>query len=336
MYIIELFDKMWENNPFFVTKKYYEEIMIKLIDKFNWECGCWITHIVFFAITTIFATDAITADNTPESLLYYSVISSVLVLISTINIFFSSEKFKNIIPKIKYIVALFIVIMNTYIIPFSLNAYGQAPEIALTTTLLYLIIIIAISPRTVAIGALVAAISFSCYFVSENSRLLAQSETIEEVKEDNKEEDKKLTLKEKKEIERKQNIIENEKAAELQSKYILLSIYFVLAACVAFCWRLLIKKMVQLFKLAGQNTSSLFAKKIKNLEDTVDKSESEKLTMKEEMALQIMEMNQLTGAEVDFSEYEEKDKNKDKAVKEVKEESKEETKEEVLDADIVK
>lgn len=74
-----------------------------------------------------------------------------------------------------------------------------------------------------------------------------------------------------------------------------LGFWFVAGALLAFCWRLLVGKMYELFTLSSNNTSKAVLRQIDDLNGQLDSSRREFNLLKEEVSLQIIEMNKITG-----------------------------------------
>ncbi len=96
------------------------------------------------------------------------------------------------------------------------------------------------------------------------------------------------------------------------SEHIQMVGYFMSAAIIAFMWKLLITKMTTLYKTAGSAIEARLDKKVKNLESDIESKESEQQMLKEEIALQILEMNKATNyVEPDEDENENENEGKD-------------------------
>ncbi len=70
--------------------------------------------------------------------------------------------------------------------------------------------------------------------------------------------------------------------------------YFISAAIIAFMWKLLIHKMTTLYNSAGAAIETKLNKKLQNLKSDIESQESDQQMLKEEIALQILEMNKAT------------------------------------------
>lgn len=74
-----------------------------------------------------------------------------------------------------------------------------------------------------------------------------------------------------------------------------LGFWFVAGAVLAFCWRLLVGKMYELFTISSSNSSKSAMKQVDDLNGQLDNARKEFNLLKEEVSLQIIEMNKITG-----------------------------------------
>ena len=116
----------------------------------------WYGQIAFFVLCSLFFIHGWRNGLQRDAALFYLIASGLMVALGALNNALAPQGIRNFF-------ILVIVMFGTFLVPFSLHAYGQPVQIAVAGSLLYVMVTFAISPRLVAIGALVAALSFSCY-----------------------------------------------------------------------------------------------------------------------------------------------------------------------------
>jgi hypothetical protein len=77
--------------------------------------------------------------------------------------------------------------------------------------------------------------------------------------------------------------------------FVKLGFWFVAGALVAFCWRVLVGKMFKLFTMTSADSSRIVKREMGELQGELDSARREFKLLKEEISLQIIEMNKITG-----------------------------------------
>jgi len=122
----------------------------------SWETANWLNQLVFYLIGCCFFFTAIFQYSYRETMWYYFFFSTFLLIIASVNSIFSKSS-------VRFLVAVTVIMLNSFIIPFAAYSFGKTTGFAVAASLVFIIITIAISPRMVALGALFAAIGFSCF-----------------------------------------------------------------------------------------------------------------------------------------------------------------------------
>lgn len=80
-----------------------------------------------------------------------------------------------------------------------------------------------------------------------------------------------------------------------KNKYALIIICYIGAAILAFCWKLLIARMYEIFFLGLSSNVKVMQARLSDFEQKLGQTTDESNLIKEKLALQIMEMNKITG-----------------------------------------
>lgn len=79
--------------------------------------------------------------------------------------------------------------------------------------------------------------------------------------------------------------------------FLKISLAYLAAAGIAYCWRLLVQNMYQLYYMALRKTSTSIQKEIGKVKSELEKTNNEFRLLKEEAAMTIVEMNKISGFE---------------------------------------
>ncbi len=134
---------------------------MKIIQEFidencNWPFWNWITQIIFFIITILFMVIGLNSNTGRLSLWYYFSLSTVVLLTGAANCIILKRSLRTSI-------SLAHIVLNTYIIPGAMYAYGRTIGEAFLLCILYVIIVVAISPLITGAFAVTGGICFSAF-----------------------------------------------------------------------------------------------------------------------------------------------------------------------------
>lgn len=74
-----------------------------------------------------------------------------------------------------------------------------------------------------------------------------------------------------------------------------ISVAYIAAAAIAFCWRLLVAKMYQIYMMALSKSSGSVKKEVSDIKKKLEETRNEYRLLKEEAAMHILEMNEIVG-----------------------------------------
>lgn len=74
-----------------------------------------------------------------------------------------------------------------------------------------------------------------------------------------------------------------------------ISLAYIAAAVIAFCWRLLVAKMYEMYMMALSKSSSTVKKEVVDIKKKLEETRNEYRLLKEEAAMHILEMNKIVG-----------------------------------------
>lgn len=213
--------------------------------QYDWVFGNWVNQFIFFAASLLLCYKGFQADSLRIGMWYYLGFASALLGLSTINLLFSGS--------VRYAISLCVIIINTYVVPFSAYAFGFPMNASAGVGLVYLIACIALSPLPISVAILVAGSSFAVYqkyyyFDLENT--------------------------------------------PTKDMFIIIGLY-IAAAVVGFCWRTLIGKMHEFLTLSIQSSAGVQERENETLKERLDDMQHEQQLLKEEMAMHIIEMNKM-------------------------------------------
>ena len=306
----------------------------------KWDFHNWVCQVLFFICTSLFFFYAViskTNGDTSQWYFYGSIVSITVTSIGTaipINI-------------VKNIMVMSAIMANVFIIPMLLFSSGFDLGLASGLSLVYVIVIGAISPYLVAIGTGIAALAFCCYLHFENNvfksvpvfkqeiiksrvvkdgdkmyALNADEPILYRVKEEetnlkelsllhyqsedyamdiykaNKDKLGKETPNDIKIYKDTELIIPNIKKFDYKSP-VIISIIYIVAVLLGIGWKIYVLKMFELSRAAISNNSGEAENQILNLKDELEQSENNCRLLKEEVAIQIIEMNQISGLKKD-------------------------------------
>lgn len=145
--------------------------------------------------------------------------------------------------------------IGTFLFPLAYYAFTENLNVAVIGGMAYMILLVAVVPRLVGVCVLSAGVAFACCL--------------------------------------KYYRISPGETGSLD--FYLIALVFVMVGLVAFCWRMLIQKMYDLFMNAAQTGSQLSSREINELRQNLEKTKNEERLLKEEIALQIVEMKNIIG-----------------------------------------
>jgi len=302
--------------------------------RLDWVAGSWVAQVVFFAAGSVVCLRGLSSGHASSSAQLYLSISVFMLVLSAVNAIVA-------LGHIRSLFGLFFVILNTFILPFSLNSYGLPLNYVALAGMLFAMAVIAIAPRFVGVGTILASAAFACYLHYDSvvfnriplydrelaaleRRLVTEGESpIQDGSVKVFKVSKDMTLKELSGLKEvygdplrwevlykanKSRLAEPDKPVvagtallvpklpEVTVKNVVyLAAWYLAGGIVAFFWRLLVGKMLELYSMAMSNTSKAAQGQINDLNAQLDSSKKEFRLIKEEMALQIIEMNKITG-----------------------------------------
>ena len=302
----------------------------------KWDLHNWLCQIVFFILTSLFFFYAVISETHGDTAWWYYYGAIASIIITSIGVALPMELLKNI-------TSLTTIMANVFIIPMVLFSAGYDLGMSAGASLIYVIVMGAISPYLVAIGTGIAALSLSIYLHLDNNVFISipefkqaalqenlvqdgdkifavnpnepilyrvlktKTNLIElsikhynsgdyahDIYEANKEKLGEETPNDIKILKDTELVIPNITRLDYKSP-ITISILYIIAIILGVGWKLYVLKMFELSKSALSNTSGSSETAILNLKDELEQSETNCKLLKEEVAVQIIEMNQLAG-----------------------------------------
>jgi len=153
-------------------------------------------------------------------------------------------------------ISLTVIIVNTFVIPFALYSYGTTVGVAALGSIIYIIFTIAISPIYVGLSAACAGVYFS--FIQKKYYVTSGDDS------------------------------------EIVS-FIYITAAYISLIVLALCWRFLIHRMYRLLSSALTSIQAAKSDDVSLARKRYDDLLNEQQLLKEEMALHIMELNEITG-----------------------------------------
>ncbi len=302
--------------------------------RLDWVSGSWASQVLFFAIGSVICLKGLSSGHAMSSAQLYLSLSVFLLVISAINAIVSYGYVRSFF-------GLFFILLNTFILPFSLNSYGLPLNYVALAGMLFAMSVIAISPKFAGVGAILASAAFACYLhydsvvfnriplydrelAAMERRLVSEGEApIKDGSIKIFKVPREMSLKELSGLKdvygdplkweylykaNKSRLAEPDKPvvagtallvpalpAVTVKNVLFLAFWYVAGGLVAFCWRMLVGKMLEFYSLAMSNSSKVAQGQIDELKTQVDSARKDFRLVKEEMALQIIEMNKITG-----------------------------------------
>jgi len=307
----------------------------------KWDLHNWFCQIAFFIVIALMFFYSVISETHSDTAWWYFLYGSVpLIIIASVGAALP-------IPLAKNIISMATIMANVFIIPLVLFTSGYDLGLSAGFSLVYVIIIGAISPYIVAVGTGIAALALCSYLHFENNvfksipdfkqdiiteRVIQDGEnayTIEvdepiyyrvekeetnlkelslkhyksedyymEIYEENKEKLGTETPNDIKIMRDTELLIPNIKLFNYKSPLLISGLYM-LAVLLGIGWKIYVIKMFEISRSALNNNSSIAENEILNLKDELEQSENNCRLLKEEVAIQIIEMNQISGLKKD-------------------------------------
>ena len=303
-------------------------------ERLDWVSGSLAAQVLFFAIGSVVCLKGLSSGHSSMSDQLYLSVSILLLIVTAVNAILS-------FGIIRQFLGLLFVLISCFVIPFAMNAYGFSLNYVVLFGMLYAMTIIAISPKYVGIGTLIASIAFACYLhydavvfrklpVYDKDLAELERRLVTEGEAQLKEAGviffkvpKEMSLKDVSALKEvygdpaKWDYVYKANKSRLDGvdkdiqtgtvlliapipkvipyDFVKLGFWFVLGSVLAFCWRLLVGKMFELFMLSTANTSKVAQRQLDELNSQLESTRRDFRLLKEEVSLQIIEMNKITG-----------------------------------------
>jgi hypothetical protein len=303
-------------------------------ERLDWVSGAFGGQLLFFLVGVFVYANGISSGHGGLSSQLYLAISVLLLALTAVNAIVS-------FGILRQFLGLSFAILSCFIIPFAFNTYGMSLNYVALCGMLYVMLVIAISPKYVGVGTLLASIGFACYLHYDAVvflKLPVYDKDLEALERRLGSEGEAAMrdagvkfFKVPKEMNLKDACASKEVYGDpakweflykanksrvdgpdrnVQSGTVLivpplpklapmdlinLGVWFVAGALIAFCWRLLVGKMFELYALSTSNNSKVAQKQLDDANGQLDGVKKEFQLLKEEISLQVIEMNRITG-----------------------------------------